>query len=88
MRRQVLDGLCAAVAILATTAGFSMAATISGTVTGPGGTALEGVQVSAYLYNGNSYDQEDSAFTDVNGDYTIENLPAGTYRVDFNDWGG
>ena len=87
MRRKVRAGL-GVVAILAATAGFSMAATISGTVTAPGGAALEDIQVSAYRYNGNWYEQEDFTRTDANGDYTIENLQAGTYRVDFNDWRG
>jgi len=55
-------------------------ATISGTVTGPEG-PVQGVWVAAVdpvdgVQAGNSV-------TDVNGDYTIEALPAGTYAVSF-----
>jgi hypothetical protein len=70
-------------------AGAAMAAsTITGNVTGPGGGALENIQVSAYRYNGNWYDWENSALTGPSGGYSIPDLPAGTYRVEFSDNAG
>ena len=70
-------------------AGAAMAAsTIMGNVTGPGGGALENIQVSAYRYNGNWYDHENSTRTGPSGSYSIPDLPAGTYRVEFFDNAG
>lgn len=87
MERAVRAGLGAAVAaMLATTAGFSMAATISGTVTGPGGAPVDDISVWAYRYNGDWYDQETHADADASGHYTLTGLPAGTYRILF--WHG
>jgi len=62
------------------------AATLSGTVTGPGGAAVEDVSVWAYRYNGDWYDQETHADVEASGNYTLAGLPAGTYRILF--WSG
>ena len=50
---------------------------ISGTVTGPGGQPLEGIQVST--------DWGAGATTDASGGYAITDLPEGTTGVDFSD---
>ncbi|MBM4151976.1 MAG: hypothetical protein FJ220_00440 [Kiritimatiellaceae bacterium] len=58
---------------------------ISGKVTGPGGTPnLIDIVVRVYQFNG-SWQIVDEATTDSYGDYTINGLLAGTYRVDFDD---
>jgi 5-hydroxyisourate hydrolase-like protein (transthyretin family) len=63
--------------------------TITGTVTGPDGTTpLEGIEVSAYQRSDAWLGWREMSWgvTDENGDYTIEGLTAGTYRVGFGDW--
>jgi hypothetical protein len=70
-------------------AGLTLAASsITGNVTGPGGVPLDGIQVSAYRYNGSWYEWEDYALSESSGDYTLANLPAGTYRLEFWDEAG
>jgi 5-hydroxyisourate hydrolase-like protein (transthyretin family) len=62
---------------------------ITGTVTGPDGTTpLEGIEVSAYQRNVTWLGWREMSWgvTDANGDYAIEGLTAGTYRVGFGDW--
>ncbi len=62
---------------------------ISGKVTGPDGTTpLEGIQATAYLWNGDWWEWTESDDTDNNGSYTISGLSAGTYLVEFRDWDG
>lgn len=71
----------------------SSLASISGTVTGPDGTTpLESIYVMVYQphpqwgYWQINYDL--STYTDVNGDYKLEDLTPGTYRIGFKDWSG
>lgn len=67
-------------------ASLEMAATISGTVTGPDGlTPLGGIKATAYPQNGSSWNYRESVSfdTDTNGNYIISGLAAGTYRVKF-----
>ena len=60
---------------------------ISGTVTGPDGTTpLQGIQATAYRWSGSWWDWVSSDDTDASGSYSIGELPAGTYRVEFQDW--
>ena len=60
---------------------------ISGTVTGPDGTTpLQGIEATAYQWTGSWWEWFNSGYTDANGEYTIGGLPAGTYRVQFEDW--
>jgi hypothetical protein len=61
------------------------AGSISGTVTGPDGMIPSDVCVEAY----NDDDSVDeSTDTDGTGAYTINNLPTGSYYVEFSDCGG
>ncbi|MEI7899471.1 MAG: hypothetical protein WCK89_04410 [bacterium] len=64
----------------------ALSATISGTVTGPDATLLPGIYATAYTLNGSSWDWMGQAQTDGDGNYTIDWLQAGTYRVQFDDW--
>lgn len=60
-------------------------ATISGHVTGGGGTALQGICVSAQTSPpGGAFE---SATTNASGDYAITGLPAGNYKVQFRACG-
>ena len=68
-------------------ASLAVASRISGSVTGPDGTnPLADINAAAYRWSGSSWDWWESGVTDENGDYEIGGLPAGTYRVEFNDW--
>jgi len=63
---------------------LAVGGTITGTVTGPGGTALSGVSVTAWGPGG----IWSSADTAADGTYTITGLPAGSYTVEFyRPWG-
>jgi hypothetical protein len=70
----VVGALC-----LLLTPAIAAAGTIEGTVT-DAGTAepIEGVNVCAYWPSGNC------AVTDANGEYSIEGLETGSYKVEFN----
>ncbi|MGB0384201.1 MAG: carboxypeptidase regulatory-like domain-containing protein [Ardenticatenaceae bacterium] len=63
---------------------------IAGTVTAPDGTPLEGVEVVAFqYYEGWDYwEWMNGTATDANGEYTLPELPSGTYRVGFFDGNG
>ena len=71
-------------------ASLANASKISGTVTGPDGTTpLEGIQVNAYQWNNDGWWMHMNAdWTDSDGSYFINALPAGTYRVEFSDGSG
>ena len=65
---------------------------VSGRVYDSAGAPLQGIQVDIYQqhpFNG-SWERlwEWTSLTDVNGDYTLRSLPAGTYRIGFRDPGG
>jgi len=67
-------------------ASLALAATISGTVTGPGGVSLlSEIWVTAYGWNGTWLYMAETA-TDSSGNYTIQGLFPGTYRIEFRDW--
>jgi hypothetical protein len=55
---------------------------IAGRVTNSGGTPLAGVAVDVYPVN-TSFPVVKSAFTNANGEYTVEGLAEGEYRVRF-----
>ncbi|MCU0286523.1 MAG: carboxypeptidase regulatory-like domain-containing protein, partial [Acidobacteria bacterium] len=57
---------------------------ISGTVTDTGGTPLENIRVEARI---SAYDFLGSAYTDSSGQYSIQGLPAGIYRIYFSNNG-
>jgi hypothetical protein len=59
--------------------------TISGTVTDADG-PLEAVSVDAYVLEDGDWTAHDAAFTDGSGEYSLD-LPVGTYRIGFNDYG-
>lgn len=64
-------------------------ATISGTVTGPDGTTgLPDIDVAAFYWNGDWWEEVTWAYTDFSGAYELEGLEAGIYRVRFADWTG
>ncbi len=72
-------------------ASLANASKISGTVTGPDGTTpLQGISISAtaYRWTGSGWGEVQSVGTGPGGGYTIGGLPAGTYRVEFEDWNG
>ncbi len=55
---------------------------ISGTVTDGASNPIEGLQVCAHQPGGSAFTECDS--TDADGDYTISNLPTGSYKVKFS----
>jgi 5-hydroxyisourate hydrolase-like protein (transthyretin family) len=55
---------------------------IAGRVTNTAGTPVAGVEVEAYG-TGVEFESVKTAFTDANGEYTIEGLPEGEYKVGF-----
>ena len=67
-----------------------LGASIAGTVTGPGGEALAGIQVGAYgqYYDGGTWNQQQSVITKADGTYVLTGLPAGTFRLGFRDPSG
>ncbi len=62
-------------------------ASISGTVTGPGGVPIEGIHVNAYRWDsgGSTWVYQNSGDTNPDGTYTAPGLIAGTYAVYFDD---
>ena len=59
---------------------------LSGKVTGPNAKAINGIQVTAYIYDGFGHWQPAStATTSGGGLYTLAGLPPGAYRVGFVD---
>ena len=68
-------------------AALAASAKISGTVTGPDGApALSGIQATAYRWDGSEWDWVVADNTAADGTYLIGGLPAGTYRVQFDDY--
>lgn len=81
-----LWGLCLIITILSST---SLAGSISGKVTGPDMIAgLENIYAIAWQWTGAEWDLIEFALTDANGNYLIDGLGAGIYRVEFNDLSG
>lgn len=81
-----LLGLCVIITILPST---SLAGSISGIVTGPDAiTGLENIWAIAWQWTGTEWDLIEFDWTDATGNYTIDGLSAGIYRVEFNDQGG
>lgn len=70
-------------------ADLATASHVTGTVTGPGGGALDLMSVAAYrevFFQGESYWQAvEYADTDAAGHYDLGGLAAGTYRIEFED---
>ena len=63
-------------------------ATITGTVTDLANQGLANIEVSVYLATGSSWQYITYSNTDNSGNYTINNLSTGTYRLLFRDWSG
>ncbi|MCA1831691.1 MAG: carboxypeptidase-like regulatory domain-containing protein [Actinomycetota bacterium] len=59
--------------------------TISGTITGPAGQGLPDICVDAFFTDGGWYAA--SAITESNGEYVLDYLDAGAYKVQFHDCG-
>ncbi|KQW47444.1 hypothetical protein ASC77_13355 [Nocardioides sp. Root1257] len=74
--------------VLAAPARAADTASISGTVTGGGAAPLENIQVTVYAYDQDFdfWDYVSGATTDASGHYAVTDLPAGTYRVGFDDF--
>jgi len=62
-----------------------LAAHITGTVTDTAGNSLMGIEVSAYRWNGTNWFWLNMVSTDADGNYDINGLNTGTYRVRFRD---
>ena len=61
---------------------------ITGTITGPGGTPREDVEVAAYQYDAtDGWSPVRWAYTNAAGAYDLDGLAAGTYRFGFFDYG-
>jgi len=59
---------------------------ITGTVTNSSGSAISGIYVNAYSYNGRWWQWAGWARTDATGQYTVSPLSTGTYRIGLFDW--
>ncbi|HEX4467417.1 MAG TPA: carboxypeptidase regulatory-like domain-containing protein, partial [Solirubrobacteraceae bacterium] len=62
---------------------LALGGTITGTVRGNGGAPLAGSEVCAYVAATEEF-AGDCGVSDSGGTYTIENLPTGTYKVEFS----
>ena len=69
---------------------LSRGAVIAGKVTNGSSAALEDIQVVAYELDPEfgGYDWVDSTYTGSDGTYQLVGLPAGTYRIGFEDFSG
>lgn len=69
-------------------ASLAAPAQISGHVTDETGQSLQGVRVTTYKFDSASGDwlSVGGADTDANGDYAVNGLAAGDYRVGFSSW--
>ena len=61
---------------------------VTGTVTGPSSTPLNDVFVSAYRLVDGDYEYEAGRYTNASGNYDVRGLPAGTYKIGFEDDNG
>jgi len=80
-----------AVALNATTSGINAALDAYGHIAGAvtawdGATPAVNVYVTAYRYSGSTWQSVRSDYTDNAGQYDINGLTAGTYRVGFSDY--
>jgi hypothetical protein len=80
------------VAAAATTSGIdaelALAAQFSGRVTDSAGDGVSGAWVDALVPVDGEWEYAVSAYTDDDGTYVLDGLPAGTYRVEFGGWAG
>ncbi|MFP4440027.1 MAG: carboxypeptidase regulatory-like domain-containing protein [Chloroflexaceae bacterium] len=69
---------------------MALAASISGNVGNTAGTAIEGVRVGVYRDYGSGWGYliDFETTTDAGGNYSVEGLPAGIYRLGFEDLNG
>jgi 5-hydroxyisourate hydrolase-like protein (transthyretin family) len=62
---------------------------ISGVVTGPNGqTPLANVEVELERWTGDDWSWQDQTVTEQDGSYQFDGLPAGSYRIEFEDESG
>lgn len=62
---------------------IALESTITGRVTDSAGAPLEAAYAYAYVQAGDEWDYVDQVATDTSGNYTLDGLGAGTYRVTF-----
>ena len=74
--------------IIAFNVTFVLGATVSGTVTNSAGTAIENFGVTLYTstYNGCGQSQSYTTQTNADGEYTISDVPTGTFYVKTNSF--
>jgi hypothetical protein len=58
-------------------------ATVSGTVTGPGGKPLAGICVEVYETDNSNNDYDNAVTSAANGTYSTDQLPTGTFAAEF-----
>ncbi|WP_308287726.1 carboxypeptidase regulatory-like domain-containing protein [Cryobacterium sp. 1639] len=71
-------------AVTGITAALAPGAAITGTVTADAGAGLPEIQVTARNTSGSIYEY---GSTDASGNYTVDGLPAGSYTLEFRDYG-
>jgi hypothetical protein len=74
------------VAVLGLVASTARAGSLTGTVTDGDASPLPGIEVSAYADNGSGWQLIGFTETSLDGDYVIDGLADGVYRVLFRDW--
>ncbi|HEX4444614.1 MAG TPA: IPT/TIG domain-containing protein [Galbitalea sp.] len=65
---------------------LAKAGSISGTVVDATGHALDSISVPVWMLVGGTYVPLTSAFTDGNGNYSLDGLGAGSYKIGFSDY--
>jgi hypothetical protein len=67
-------------------ASLAIASSISGILTGPDGiTPVAGIEATAWIWDGGDWYWLSWVESDSSGNYTIDGLPTGIYKVDFYD---
>jgi hypothetical protein len=65
---------------------LARAGSISGTVVDAGGLKLDGITVPIWMLVGGTYLQVTSTTTDGNGNFTLNDLGVGSYKIGFSDY--
>ena len=66
---------------------LGVASKIAGTIVAAAdGAPLEGIDADVYQWTGSEWDRIRGSSSDGDGHYVVGGLPAGTYRIEFEDW--